>query len=470
MTKVRCRFAPSPTGHLHIGGARTALFNWLFARHEGGEFVLRIEDTDVERSKDEYTKAILAGLAWLGLDWDREPVYQSQRLDLYRREAARLMAENKAYYCSCTPEELTEMRERAMKEGRKPKYDGRCRSKTDHPPDRPKVIRFKTEQDGETVVEDMIQGTVIFKNEELDDLIIIRGDNTPTYNFAAVVDDNDLAMTHIIRGSDHLNNTPRQIQLYQALGYDMPRFAHHPLILGQDKSKLSKRHGATSLIAYKDMGYLPEAMMNFLLRIGWSHGDEEIFDKQRMIELFSIEGLAKSPGVWDEDKLLWFNGQHIRLKSVPELSELALPFYKEKGYEAADDERFRRIIELHQPRVNTVAELPEKTAYFFADRVEFEDKARAKFLKPENTPIMEKVMAALAALPSFDEKSVEGAFLKLVEELGAKLGKIAQPCRVAITGRAESPGLFEILAVLGKEKTIDRLKAAIAECNKTKDQ
>jgi glutamyl-tRNA synthetase len=464
LSKVRCRFAPSPTGHLHIGGARTALFNWLFARHEGGEFVLRIEDTDVERSRDEYTRAILAGLKWLGLDWDQEPIYQSQRLDLYRREAQRLIAEGKAYYCSCLPAELDEMRERALKEGRKPKYDGRCRSRLEHPADRPRVVRFKSEQEGETDVDDLIQGRVVFQNEELDDLVIIRGDGTPTYNFAAVIDDNDLGMTHVIRGADHLNNTPRQIQLYQALGYALPRFAHHPLVLGQDKSKLSKRHGATSLISYRDLGYLPEALMNFLVRIGWSHGDQEVFTKDEMIRLFAIEGVGKAPGVWDADKLLWLNGQYIRQRPVAELSELALPFFKEKGCEVNLDDRFRRIIELHQPRVTTLAELPEKTAYIFEDQVVFEEKACKKFLKPENAAVLEKVMNKLGALAEFEEKALEQAFTGLAEELGVKLGKVAQPVRVAVTGRAESPGLFELLPLLGKPKTLERIRLAIVEC------
>jgi len=455
---------------LHIGGARTALFNWLFARHEGGEFLLRIEDTDVERSKQEYTEAILAGLTWLGLDWDGEPICQSQRMELYKREADRLLAEDKAYYCSCSPEELDGMRERALKEGRKPKYDGRCREKTEHPPDRPRVVRFKFPLEGETVVEDIIQGRVVFDNSELDDLILVRSDGTPTYNFCAVVDDHDLGMTHVIRGADHLNNTPRQIQLYMALGYEPPRFAHHPLILGEDKSKLSKRHGATSLIAYKDMGYLPEAVMNFLARIGWSHGDQEIFSRDELVGLFRLEDLGKSPGVWNPDKLLWTNGHYIRERSVEELAELALPFYKEKGYGLELDRRFKRIIELHRERVDTIADYPEKTRYYFVDEVEFDEKARKKFLKPKNAEVLEKALETLSALDSFDESSLEAAFKKLMEETGLKLGKIAQPVRVAVTGTSATPGLFEVLAVLGKEKTLNRIRKAIEECKSSTDQ
>jgi len=462
--KARCRFAPSPTGHLHIGGARTALFNWLFARHEGGEFLLRIEDTDVERSREEYTAAILEGLSWLGLDWDGEPIYQSRRMGLYRAEVERLIAEGKAYYCSCTAEELEEMRAKAMAEGRKPKYDGRCRTRQDHPPDRPQVIRFVCPQEGETVVDDLILGRVRFDNRELDDLVLVRGDGAPTYNFCAVVDDRDLRITHVIRGGDHLNNTPRQILLYQALDYPLPRFAHHPLILGEDRSKLSKRHGATSLVSYRELGYLPEAMMNFLARIGWSHGDQETFTKRELIELFGLQDLSKSPGIWDADKLLWFNGHYLRLRPAAELGELARPFYQGKDREATDAQ-FARMIELAQPRVNTLAEFPEKTAFYFGDEVNFDAKAKTKFLKPENAAILEKVRAGLSGLDAFSEKDIEGVFTRLMGELNLKLGKIAQPVRVAVTGRLESPGLFEVLAVLGKERTVRRLQRAIAECN-----
>jgi len=443
------------------------LFNWLFARHQGGEFILRIEDTDLERSREEFTRAILAGLEWLGLDWDGEPVFQSQRLELYRREAGRLLSEGRAYYCSCTPEELDEMRKRAMAEGRKPKYDGRCRSREDHPSDRPRVMRFLCREEGETAVEDLIQGRVVFDNAELDDLVIIRSDGSPTYNFCAVVDDHDQGMTHIIRGADHLNNTPRQIQLYHALGYDLPRFAHHPLILGEDKSKLSKRHGATSLIAYKDMGYLPEAMMNFLARIGWSHGDQETFTREELIRLFRLEDLGKSPGVWDQDKLLWLNGFYLRAKTPRELAGLVLPFFREAGIEPELDERFVRIVELYRERAATLVEMLDKAGHYYRGQVEFEDKARAKFLKPDNAAVLSRVREELAGLSEFSEKPLEEAFQKLMDELGVKLGKIAQPVRVALTGRAESPGIFEVIAVLGKEQTLSRLERAIAECGQS---
>lgn len=462
--KVRTRFAPSPTGHLHIGGSRTALINWLFSRHQGGEFILRIEDTDVERSKDEYTEAILDGLAWLGLDWDGEPYFQSRRMEYYRAEAERLISGNKAYYCSCSPEELDQMRELAMKEGRKPKYDGRCRTRTEHPADRPKVIRFKCPQSGATTVEDLILGHVTFDNQELDDLVLVRGDGTPTYNFAAVVDDHHLGITHVIRGNDHLNNTPRQILIYRALEWEPPRFAHHPLILGQDKSKLSKRHGATSLVSYRDMGYLPEAMMNFLARIGWAHGDQEVFSKDELIELFELEELGKSPGVWNPEKLLWLNGHYLRESGAERLAELALPFYRQAGIEIEPDERYRRIIELHRERVETLADFPQKTSYFFSEDFEYEEKAKKKFLKPENAGVLAGALEALETLDSFDQESLERSFTELMERLGVKLGKIAQPVRVAVTGTSASPGLFEVLAALGKDRTTARIKKAIEMC------
>ncbi len=462
--KVRTRFAPSPTGHLHVGGARTALINWLFSRHEGGGFILRIEDTDVARSKDEYTRAILDGLSWLGLSWDMDPVHQSSRLDLYRGEAERLLSLGKAYYCSCTAEELDRMREKALKEGRKPKYDGRCRSRIEHPPDRPKVIRFKSVQEGATVVDDVILGRVEFENNELDDLVILRSDGTPTYNFSAVVDDHDLGITHVIRGNDHLNNTPRQIQIYQALGYEAPSFAHHPLILGQDKAKMSKRHGATALVAYRDMGYLAEAMMNFLARIGWSYGDQEIFSRDELIKLFRLEDVGRSPGVWDPEKLRWMNGHYIRERSAEELSGLAVPFFRDKGFEVEMDQWYKRVIELYKERVETLAEFPEKSYYLFTDEIEFDEKARSKFLRSKSAGVLEKVKEKLEGLEGFDEDEIEAAFREAMEELGIKLGKIAQPVRVAVTGGTASPGIFELLSVLGKQKTVARLERAIKEC------
>ncbi len=343
--EVRVRFAPSPTGHLHIGSARTAIFNWLYARHTGGKFLLRIEDTDPERSKQEYTDAILNGLKWLGLDWDEELIYQSKRLHIYKQMAEKLVAEGKAYYCSCAPEELEEMRQQAMKTGGgKLGYSGRCRDRKDHPAGRPLVVRFKNADTGVTVVDDLIQGKVSFDNSELDDLIILRSDATPTYNFSAVIDDTEMKITHVIRGNDHLSNTPRQIQIYQALGFSPPQFAHHPLILGEDRSKLSKRHGATGLTQYRDEGYLPEAMFNFLVRIGWSHGDQEVFSQDELIKFFDLKDLTPSPGVWNQEKLIWINGNYIRAMSLDKLADMVLPFFLAKGYPAKKDDFFMGIL------------------------------------------------------------------------------------------------------------------------------
>jgi glutamyl-tRNA synthetase len=463
VTKVKCRFAPSPTGHLHIGGARTALFNWLFARHEDGEFILRIEDTDIERSKDEYTKAIMAGLEWLGIDWDGEPIFQTGRMDRYKEAVDKLLTDGKAYYCSCTPEEVDKIRDEMKAAGNKPKYDGRCRDKKEHPEGRAKVVRFRSPDSEQTVVEDLHQGTVTFDNEETDDLVLVRSDGSPTYNLCAVVDDHELGITHVSRGNDHLNNTPRQIQIYEAFGWEPPIFAHHPLILGQDKSKLSKRHGATSLIAYKDMGYLPEAMRTFLVRMGWSHGDQETFAQDELVKLFELHTVGKSPAVWDPEKLLWLNGFYIREASIDDLAQMALPFYKEAGIEVENDDRFKKIIKVHQERVKTILEYPQTTKYYFIDEVEFEEKPKKKFLKEKHKEILEKVRDSLTALSDFNEQPLEDAFVKIMGELDLKLGKVAQPVRVALTGGSVSPSLFEVMAIMGKDLTLKRIERAIKE-------
>jgi len=460
MPEVRVRFAPSPTGHLHIGSARTAIINWLYARHTTGKFLLRIEDTDKERSKQEYTDAILAGLKWLGINWDEDPVYQSTRLQVYKSAAEKLVQEDKAYYCSCTPEELDQMRERALKMGGKPRYDGRCRNKKEHPAGRPKVIRFKSSGIGTTVVNDVIQGKVSFDNSELDDLIIMRSDQTPTYNFSAVVDDHWMKITHIIRGNDHLNNTPRQIQIYQALGYDLPVFAHHPLILGQDRAKLSKRHGATGLLDFEQEGFLPQAMVNFLLRIGWSHKDQEIFTISEMIDLFDIKDLNAAPGVWNQEKLLWTNGVYIRQTPAAELAQTVLPFFKQRGYQAGIDERFIKMVSLYQVRVQTLLEMVELAWFLFTDEIEYDPEAKNQFLKPEIADTLQDLAEKIAALQKFDLESIKKTFEQIIAEKNIKMKILAQPVRVALTGKTVSPGLFEVIEILGQEKTIARLKKA----------
>ncbi len=338
VSQMILRFAPSPTGFLHIGGARTALFNWLLARNKGGKFILRIEDTDQVRSTKESIDAILEGMTWLGLDWDEGPIYQTDRITMYREHAERLIREGKAYYCYCTPEELEEKRQKALQEKRKPKYDGHCRNLESPIPGRTPAIRFKAPQEGKTVLPDLIKGTMEFDNAEMDDLVILRSDGWPTYNFSVVVDDATMGITHVIRGDDHVNNTPRQILLYQAFGYPLPQFAHVPMILGADKARLSKRHGATSVMAYKDMGYLPQALVNYLVRLGWSHGDQEVFTKEELIRNFSLENVGKSAAVFNQEKLNWLNGVYIRQEKPEILAELLLPFLEGKGLKPRSQE------------------------------------------------------------------------------------------------------------------------------------
>ncbi|WP_456431621.1 glutamate--tRNA ligase, partial [Thermosulfuriphilus sp.] len=330
MTTVKTRFPPSPTGHLHIGGARTALFNWLFARHHGGSFVLRFEDTDRERSRPEYAQAIREAMEWLGLNWDEGPYYQSQRLELYREHIERLVAEGKAYWCRCSPEELEAKREKALAEGRKPKYDGACRD-LGLGPGPGRVVRFRIPPTGSTVVEDLIRGPVAFDHQELDDFIILRSDGIPTYHFAVVIDDMTMGITHVIRGDDHLNNTPKHILLFEALGASVPRFAHVPMILGPDRTRLSKRHGAMSVLAYREAGYLPQALINYLVRLGWSYGDQEIFSLEELIEKFSLENIGRSAAVFNPDKLLWLNAHYIKEESVESLARLVRPFLARLG-------------------------------------------------------------------------------------------------------------------------------------------
>ena len=329
---VKVRFAPSPTGHLHIGGARTALFNWLFARHHNGAFVLRIEDTDTTRSTEEYIEAIIEGMKWLKLDWNEGPFRQTDRFDVYRSYVERLLAEGKAYRCYCTPAELEHRRQQALAEGRTPQYDGRCRSITEPVPGKPAAIRFRMPQEGTTVLNDMIKGTIEFENSLLDDMIILRSDGTPTYNFVVVVDDIDMKITHIIRGDDHVNNTPKQIHIYKAFGWEPPQFGHLPMILGSDRSRLSKRHGATSVMAYKDMGYLPDALVNYLVRLGWSYGDQEIFTREELINYFSFDNVGSSAAVFNPEKLFWLNGQYMMNTPPESLAEMVLPFLVKAGF------------------------------------------------------------------------------------------------------------------------------------------
>ena len=464
--QVRVRFAPSPTGHLHIGGARTALFNWLYARNRGGAFILRIEDTDRTRSTDEYIAAIEQGMQWLNLDWDEGPFRQTDRFDVYRAYVERLLREGKAYYCYCSVEELEQRRQLALAQGKPQKYDGRCRDLKEAVPGRVPVVRFKTPQEGETVVDDLIRGRVVFENSQLDDLIILRSDLSPTYNFTVVVDDVDMRITHVIRGDDHLNNTPKQIHIYRALGYETPKFAHLPMILGADKARLSKRHGATSVMAYEEMGYLPDALVNYLVRLGWSHGDQEVFSREELIKFFSFENVGNAAAVFNPEKLLWLNHQYLMAAEPARLAQLVLPFLEKQKIVAEgqvlDRAWMATAVRTLQERAKTLAELAASLRYYIAEEIEFQEKAQEKFLNEKSLPLLNDLKNALAALTDFSHAGLEPVFRAVVEKHGVKLGAVAQPVRVAVTGGTESPGIYEVLEVLGKEKTLRRLEKAIS--------
>jgi glutamyl-tRNA synthetase len=466
MAKVRTRFAPSPTGYLHIGGARTALFNYLFARHHGGKFILRIEDTDRERSTPEAMQAILDAMKWLGLDYDEGPFYQTERYPLYKDKITALLAKGKAYPCTCTPAELDAKRQLAQKEKRKPAYDGACRPPEGVmpvlPTDKPYAIRFRSPREGSTIVKDLIKGDVVFDNRELDDLIIARSDGTPTYNFSVVVDDVDMDITHIIRGDDHLSNTPRQIQLYEALGRDVPQFAHVPLILGTDKARLSKRHGATSVTAYRDMGYFPEGVVNYLVRLAWSYGDQEIFSREELIEKFTLENVGKSAGVFNPEKFLWVNFHYLKSRSVAQLADEIVPYIKAKGYPVPQDKQWlQRMIATLQERAKTLTELVDAAHYYLSDDISLDEKAAKKFLTKDAAEPIESLIQKLSELRDFSAASVEQAFTATLQEKALPMGKLAQPVRVALTGSTVSPGIHDVIAVLGKERTIQRLRKAL---------
>jgi glutamyl-tRNA synthetase len=467
---VRVRFAPSPTGHLHIGGARTALFNYLYAKHNKGTFILRIEDTDRTRSTEEYIDAIIEGMKWLELDWDEGPYRQTDRFDVYRRYTEKLLNEGKAYYCYCLPEELEQRRQEALVQGKSPKYDGRCRNLQDSIPGKNPAVRFRMPQEGETAVNDLIKGKTVFDNAYLDDLIIMRSDGTPTYNFTVVVDDVDMNITHVIRGDDHLNNTPKQIHIYNALGYEVPLFAHLPMILGADKTRLSKRHGAVSVMAYKEMGYLPDALVNYLVRFGWSYGDQEVFTRDELINYFSFENIGKSSAVFNPEKLLWLNSRYIINSSSEKLADLVMPFLlKEKIVsegQMLDNVWLSKAINTQKERSKTLIELAHSLRYYISEDVEYNEKAKIKFLNEKTLPYLIELKDRLASIPDFSASEIEKVFISIIEKHGIKLGNLAQPVRVAMTGKTESPGIFEVLEIIGKEKTIKRLGKAIKTITK----
>ena len=462
MSTVRTRFAPSPTGFLHIGGARTALFNYLFARHHGGVFILRVEDTDRERSTPAALDAILESLRWLGLEWDEGPYYQSQRGELYRAHAERLLATGNAYRCYCSAEHLEQQRRAAQAAGRKPMYDRRCRARSEPPSaGAPFTIRFKVPLVGSTNIADAVRGHVVFENEEIDDLIIVRSDGSPTYNFSVVVDDATMAVTHNIRGEDHLPNTPKQVLLYQALGYTPPIFAHVPLVLGLDRARLSKRHGATSVLAYRDDGYLPQALNNYLVRLGWSHGDQEIFTHAELIDAFSLDALGRSAGVFNPEKLEWVNAQHLKRTPVAELARLVKPFIATRGWTVPGDDAWlgRMVATLHE-RARTLVELVDLGAYYLCDEINIAPRA-APLLRAANAEAMRDLRAALQAQPTWTAASIRTAFDAVLDRRQLSLGALAQPVRVALTGDTVSPGIFEVAEIIGRERVLGRLDKAL---------
>ena len=479
MSKVRTRFAPSPTGFLHIGGARTALFNWLYAKHHGGEMLLRIEDTDRERSTQEAVDAIIEGLKWLELDWAGEPISQFARVERHREIVHKLLESGHAYYCQCTPEELAEMREKARAEGRPMTYDRRCRELGLCPPhDKPLVVRFAAPREGEIVIHDMVQGEVRWQAEAMDDLVLMRADGTPTYNLAVVVDDHDMGITHVIRGVDHLTNAARQKMIYDALGWEMPKMAHIPLIHGPDGAKLSKRHGALGVEAYRAMGYLPEAMRNYLARLGWSHGDDEIFTTEQLIEWFDVDAIGKSPARFDFVKLESVNGWWIRNLDDERLLarfEQFLP-HADKDHRTRADlarrllekpegrQRFLKALPGLKERAKTLVELLDLSYYLYAERpLEIAPKA-AKILDKGGRDVLRDLLPVLEAIDEagWTEETLEERIKAFAEAQELKLGKVAQPLRAALTGSNVSPGIFEVLAVLGREESLARIRDQLA--------
>ena len=459
---MKTRFAPSPTGYLHVGGARTALFCWLMARRSGGQFALRIEDTDRERSTQESVQAILDGMEWLGLDWDEGPVFQTDRFDRYRAVIDELLDKGPAYRCNCSRERLDGLREQQMAAKQKPRYDGHCRDRSVSP-DEPHVIRFRTPQDGAVLMDDLVRGKVSIPNAELDDLILCRTDGAPTYNLTVVVDDHDMEITHVVRGDDHLNNTPRQIHLYRAMGWDMPVFGHVPMILGDDGSRLSKRHGAVGVMQYRDDGYLPEALLNYLVRLGWSYGDQEIFDRAQMIERFNIKDVNKAPSSFNTDKLKWLNQQYIKAADPAELAGLLGRHLARLGVQEEDLSRLSRIVEAQRERARTLEELADVSLFYFQD-VDLdsvtEKQAKKAFATSSETPL-KTIREKLEALPEWKREDIRAAMDATVAELGIGFAKLGMPLRVAVTGGNPAPDLDLTMELVGRGGCLRRIDVVL---------
>ena len=462
MSVVRTRFAPSPTGYLHIGGVRTALFSWLYARHHGGEFVLRIEDTDRERSTQASVDAILEGMHWMGLDADEGPIYQSDRLARYREVLDQLLDQGLAYYCYCTPEELDAVREEQRSQNIKPRYNRKCRDVDD--PSRPgiePVIRFKNPLEGSVIFEDLVRGRINISNDELDDLVIARADGMPTYNFAVVVDDMDMGITHVIRGDDHVNNTPRQVNIFNALNASLPVFAHVPMIVGADGQRLSKRHGAVSVLEYRDQGFLPEAMRNYLLRLGWSHGDQEVFSTEEMIGLFDLGEVNRAASAFDLDKLKWLNQHYIKEADADRLGGLLTEGLEARDVDISSGPKPQAVADALRERAQTIDELGDKSLYFYSDFDEYDEGAAKKHLRPVAAELMSDIRGRLERLEAWQAPLIHDALQACVEANGSKLGKIAQPLRVAVSGTAATPPIDITLELVGKERTLKRIDAAL---------
>ena len=461
--KVRTRFAPSPTGLLHVGGARTALFCWLFARRWGGAFVLRIEDTDRERSTQASIDAIVEGLHWLGLDPDEGPVFQTDRLPLYQEHVERLLREGKAYRCYCSREELDAMRDAQRARGEKPRYDGRCRRRTGPPPAGvDPVVRFRNPPEGEVAFDDLVRGPVTFDNRELDDLVIARADGMPTYNFGVVVDDLDMDVTHVIRGDDHVMNTPRQLNVIAALGATPPRYAHVPMILGADGQRLSKRHGAVGVMQFRDDGYLPEALLNYLVRLGWSHGDQEIFSRDEMIGHFDVADVNRAPASFDYDKLGWLNQHYIRQADPERLGALLAGQFERMGIDISGGAPPSLLATIQRERAHTLVEMAGKSRFAYEEYGEFDERAAKKHLRPVALEPLEAVRARLHALPGWEPATLHAAVAECAEALSLNLGKVAQPLRVALTGAAASPSIELTLQMVGRDASLSRIDRAIA--------
>jgi glutamyl-tRNA synthetase len=457
---VRTRFAPSPTGYLHVGGARTALFSWLYAKKLGGKFILRIEDTDLERSTQASVDAILDGMTWLGLDYDEGPFYQTQRFDRYKEIIQQLLDQGDAYYCYCSKEELDELREQQRANKEKPRYDGRCRHAEPKEGVQP-VIRFKNPTEGSVTVHDVIRGDVTFQNSELDDLIIARPDGSPTYNLTVVVDDMDMGMTHVIRGDDHLNNSPRQINLYKALGAEPPVFAHVPMILGDDGARLSKRHGAVSVMSYRDEGYLPEALLNYLVRLGWSHGDQELFSIEEMIQLFDIKDVNKAASSFNTEKLLWINQQYIKNGDAKAIAEQLLWHMQQLGIDTSNGPVLEKVVAALQERAKTLVEMAESSRSFYEAPESYDEKAANKQLTEKSLPILEDILTRFSALSDWLAEPLHAEVKKCAEYHEVGMGKVAQPIRVALTGNTVSPSLDITLELMGRERTLSAITQAI---------